>query len=82
MDLLGCDAVYSGKVHQRFGGKYCFHLQDRKISKARNKHGSACRLLHASFLLGLFFDFEDGGDMLLRNAGRSPSQTVLQPGSS
>jgi hypothetical protein len=24
-------------------------------------------LLHAGFLLGLFFDSEDGGDMFLRN---------------
>jgi hypothetical protein len=29
--------------------------------------GSACYLLFASFLLGLFFDPEDGGDIFLRN---------------
>jgi hypothetical protein len=31
------------------------------------KAGSICYLLHADFLLGLFFYPEDGGDMLLRN---------------
>jgi hypothetical protein len=30
---------------------------------------SACYLLHAGLLLGLFFDTEDGGDLFLRNVG-------------
>jgi hypothetical protein len=30
---------------------------------------TACYMLHACFLLGLFFDHEDGGDMFLRNIG-------------
>jgi hypothetical protein len=29
----------------------------------------ACYMLHAGFLLGLFFDLEDRGDMFLRNVG-------------
>jgi hypothetical protein len=29
----------------------------------------ACYLLHAGFLLGLFFDAEDGGATFLRNVG-------------
>jgi hypothetical protein len=29
----------------------------------------ACCLLHAGFLLGLIFNPEDGGDMILRNVG-------------
>jgi hypothetical protein len=35
----------------------------------RVKPGSACYLLHAGFLLGFFFDPEDGDDMFLRNIG-------------
>jgi hypothetical protein len=27
----------------------------------------ACYLIHADFLLGLFFDTEEGGDMFLRD---------------
>jgi hypothetical protein len=33
------------------------------------KYYSACYLLHAGFLLGLFFGPENGGDMFLRNVG-------------
>jgi hypothetical protein len=29
--------------------------------------GSACYLIHAGFLLGLFFDPENGSDIFLRN---------------
>jgi hypothetical protein len=41
------------------------------------KEGS---LLLASmvFLLGLFFDLEDGGKILLRNVGFSPNYTALE----
>jgi hypothetical protein len=30
---------------------------------------STCYLLYAGFLLGLFFDLEDGSDMFIRNIG-------------
>jgi hypothetical protein len=32
--------------------------------------GSACYLLHAGFLLDLFFDPANGGDLFVRNSGR------------
>jgi hypothetical protein len=35
-------------------------MQDTRFSQ-----GSSCYLLHAAFLIGLFFDPEDGGDMFL-----------------
>jgi hypothetical protein len=35
--------------------------------KVNREQRSACH--HAGFLLGLFFDHEDGGDMSLRNIG-------------
>jgi hypothetical protein len=41
------------KVNQYFGGT-CHR---------------ACYLLHAGFLLGSFFDPEDGGEMFLQNVG-------------
>jgi hypothetical protein len=45
-----------------------------RISEKINQHKSislrsASYLLHAGFLLGLFFYPEDGGDMFLRNVG-------------
>jgi hypothetical protein len=58
------------KESRRFVGKCHIYIQSRSISKARNqreadasKTGSAFHLLHAGFLLSLFFDSEDGGDM-------------------
>jgi hypothetical protein len=49
-DITPCNPL---KVNRRFGGT------------CRLLPGSACYLLHAGFLLGLFFDPEDGGDMFL-----------------
>jgi hypothetical protein len=41
---------------------------------------STCYLLHAGFLLDLFSDPEDEGDMILRNVGRlSTDYTALHP---
>jgi hypothetical protein len=52
------------KVNRNFGGTYRLHLQGQKISEA-----DLATSFHADFLLGLFFDHEDGGDMLFRNIG-------------
>jgi hypothetical protein len=43
-------------VNRRFGGTYRLCLQGQI---------SACTCFHTGFLLGLFFDAEDGGDMFL-----------------
>jgi hypothetical protein len=55
------------KFNRRFEEKCRLHLQCRRIRqerKQRNADSSTCYLLHAGFLLGLFFYPEDGGDML------------------
>jgi hypothetical protein len=48
-DIKPCSPL---KANGRFGGT-CLHLP-----------GSACYLLHADFLLGLFFCPEDGDDVI------------------
>jgi hypothetical protein len=45
-----------------------FYLQCRRMNEARNQHG-VFYLLHASFLLCLFYEIEDGSDILFRNVG-------------
>jgi hypothetical protein len=75
-DMTLCSLL---KVSRCFGETYRFHIQFQRISQARNQReagsryqaesGSACYLLHAGFLLDLFFDPKDGGDMFLRNVG-------------
>jgi hypothetical protein len=59
------------KVDRRFG-RSRLHLQGRRINYAINqreadsKESFVCYLLHGGFLLGSFFDSEDGGDIFLR----------------
>jgi hypothetical protein len=53
-DITPCNPL---KINRHFGGTFRLHV------------GSACYPLHAGFLLGIFFDPEDGGDMFLRNVG-------------
>jgi hypothetical protein len=53
------------KVNRRYGETCCIHLQGR-INRTRNKREIRWQ---AGFLLGLFFDPKDSGDMLLRNIG-------------
>jgi hypothetical protein len=61
------------KVSQRLGGTYRLHLQGRRITEKETgvKAGGKqlCAACQAGFLLGLFFDTEDGGDMFLLNVG-------------
>jgi hypothetical protein len=49
------------KVSRRFGETCRIHSQGQ-IQKR-----TACYLLHVGFVLGLFFDSEDGDDILLQN---------------
>jgi hypothetical protein len=56
-DITPCSPL---RVNRRFGGTYGLHLQSRAL---------LATFFHAGFLLGLFFDPEDGGDMFLRNVG-------------
>jgi hypothetical protein len=56
--LMGYKAVYSVEKQ---------HTLRRNMSAPSS--GSACYLLHAGFLLGLFLDSKDNGGMFLRNVG-------------
>lgn len=39
------------------------------VHRMLRPHTSTCYLLHAGFLLGLFFDTENGDEIFLRNVG-------------
>jgi hypothetical protein len=65
-DITPCSPL---KVNRRFGGMYRLHLQGRRISRGRNQHALLVTCFHADFLLSLFFDPEDGGDMFPWNVG-------------
>jgi hypothetical protein len=62
-DITPCSPL---KVSRRFGGKHRLYLQDRRIKQAKT---SVKVVANAGFLLGVFFDSEDGGDMFHRNVG-------------
>jgi hypothetical protein len=57
-----------------FGGKYCVHLQDRRISKTINKQQEVIRsavcLLPAGCFYAFVFDSEDGGNTFPRNVDK------------
>jgi hypothetical protein len=76
--LLGYNAVQSVESHPTFRRNISppSSGSKNKLSKkpAWKQAASTARVLlatsfHAGFLLGLFFDPEDGGDMFLRNVG-------------
>jgi hypothetical protein len=62
-DMRPCSPL---KVNRRYGGTCRFHLQGWRTSQERNQLATCFR---AGFLLGLFFDTEDGGDMFFRFHG-------------
>jgi hypothetical protein len=42
------------------------HISSIFKDKEQTENSSDCRMIHAAFLLGLFFDPDDRGDMFLR----------------
>jgi hypothetical protein len=56
------------KNNRRFGETYLLYIQGSRMSHAKNS--KVCYLLHAGFLLGLFFDPEDGSDIFLQRTTR------------
>jgi hypothetical protein len=86
-DIAPCSPL---KVNRLFGVT-CLHLHGWRISQVRNQREACSRilgqtvlpasyLLHTGFLLCLFFDTKDGGDMFLRNVGwLSVDYTALYP---
>jgi hypothetical protein len=64
-------------VNRCFGGTCRLHLQGQRISQPRHQR-EVCYLLLLCYILCLFSDPEDGGDMFLRNVGlHSTDQTAL-----
>jgi hypothetical protein len=60
--LLGITPCNFLKLNRRFGGSRRFHRQGRRISRVL-----FVTCFYDGSFLGLFFDPEDGGGMLLRN---------------
>jgi hypothetical protein len=74
--------LYSPEKAQHFGGTYCLHPQDRRVSQqetSRSTQKAELSLLQASasFLLGFLFDTDGGGDVFLQNIGLSPNYVAL-----
>jgi hypothetical protein len=74
-DITPCSLL---KVIRRFGGTCHPNLKGRRINPARNKRESSWQAELAGFLLGLFFDTDDGGDMFFF-VGWDLRHQVLRP---
>jgi hypothetical protein len=70
--LLGYNVVQSVERQPTY--------QRNMLHPSSGLKSSACYLLHTGFLLGLFFDPEDGSDVFFRNVGcLSTDYTALYP---
>jgi hypothetical protein len=58
--VITCNLI----VHRRFGGTYCLHLQDLRVSQTTSKNHC---LLNSGYLLDVLFYLEDVCCMFLRN---------------
>jgi hypothetical protein len=87
-DITSC----SSEKARCFGGTYHPHLQGRRVKQARYQQKrwpfseiqdftthKTIIFIYACLLLGLLFDPEDRGVILLRNVRLPPNYTVLQP---
>jgi hypothetical protein len=79
-DLITLEFViqyFSNNWHQHQGSVRSIPLYERKERESRDLLATC---FHAGFLIGLFFDPGDGGDMFLRNIGwLSTDYTTLYP---
>jgi hypothetical protein len=66
--------ICSSERAQCFRAMYRLLLQGQRVSQGRNQQMQVA----GCFLLGLLFDSEDGGDVLLRNVGLSLNDAALQ----
>jgi hypothetical protein len=66
------------KVNRRFGGTCRLHLNGRRISQARNKREAAMEE-SSRFLIGEFFDPEDGDTFLRKVGWLSTDYAALYP---
>jgi hypothetical protein len=74
--FLGVKSCSQLRVNRRLAGTCCLHLQGKRIGRARKQRDSKWQAttslatrFHAGFLLGLFFDLENGSNMFFRNVG-------------
>jgi hypothetical protein len=69
LDITPCSPFEVTDVSEEHVASIFRVEQYSKQETTMESMGSACYLLRAGFLLGLFSDPEDGGDMFFRNIG-------------